>query len=181
MPGFRVNSLGDPAFGVSNQLKPYYTYTWRFEQIGPIVPHQTEVFLRDCTLPTFAIDKEEVEGASLVYKHASVANWDDVRVTFYDIPGNKQNSKTLAEILIGWRNMVWTSLRGVGMPDDYKQPSFIRLHNADDTSSYVWTLVNSWPQTVRDGELSYTTSDVKIVEVTLCYDWATAETGTAAG
>ena len=35
-----------------------------------------------------------------------------------------------------------------------------------------WFLYNSWPSQIRSGELTYTNSDIKIVEVTVAYDWA---------
>ena len=38
--------------------------------------------------------------------------------------------------------------------------------------AYKWVLEGSWPQTIRDGDLSYTRSEVKIVEVVVVYDWA---------
>ena len=35
-----------------------------------------------------------------------------------------------------------------------------------------YRLINSWPSVIKYGELTYTTSDIKKVEVTLTYDWA---------
>jgi len=38
-------------------------------------------------------------------------------------------------------------------------------------------LVGSWPSVIRHGDLTYTSSDVKIVEVTLTYDFAVVRSG----
>ncbi len=47
----------------------------------------------------------------------------------------------------------------------------------NEAVSYAYDLVGSWPSVIRHGDLTYTSSDVKIVEVTLTYDFAVARSG----
>lgn len=170
MPGFSVSGVGQ---GPSNQVRPYYTYTWEiqtlFEENGLT---GALIFAKELTPPSFVPKREELESASLVYKYAAQANWDDVRITFYDIP---QNGQRLADTLRQWRRTVWTPEEGIGLADDYKKDSAISIFNMDRSDEYTWMLHGSWPAQVRESDLTYTGSDVKSVEVIVAYDWAETE------
>jgi len=170
MPGFNAGAIGDPS-GLPLEQKPFYTYTWELASLGGFSPNKflPLISLRECTLPAFAFGKEEVQGASLNYKYASDVTWDDVRLTFYDMP---RKGVLLQPILEGWSAEVWNCAAGIGYASDYKNDTKITVFNADKTAEYDWTMYGSWPSTIRDGELSYTTSDIKIVEVIVTYDWA---------
>ena len=168
MPGFKVDTIGDPV--AAADLKPFYSYTWRIPRLfGEAANEGVLVYTKDCILPTFSTGREEVDGASVIYKYASMVNWEDVRISFYDIPDNDQ---TLASKLKEWRNRVWTPEAGLGFADQYKQDTRIEVFNLDTSVSYEWYLYGSWPQTIRDGDLTYTRSDMKFVEVVVVYDWA---------
>jgi hypothetical protein len=128
------------------------------------------IHAKDMTLPTFSVNKEMVPGASLQYKYAKDVTWDDVKITWYDTYG-------LLKIIRYWRRLVWTSTKGLGPADEYKRIS--RLvhylpHNEplDAPGEVEYTLVGSWPSIIRYGDLTYVNSDIKLVEVTLTYDWA---------
>lgn len=175
MPGFVVGELGSPVPGAD--LKPIYTYTWDIPGLFidtryAYTSSGVTVFAKECTLPTFSTGREEVDGASVVYKFASMVNWEDVRISFYDIP---YGTDLLADKLKEWRNRIWTKDRGLGFADIYKQDSMIRVFNMDASLAYTWRLFGSWPQTIRDGEMGYTRSEVKVVEVVIVYDWAEIE------
>lgn len=181
MPGFTVyvdgkESLGPSVDdgGVDSNVDAYYTFTWTVDQLFEEVlrgdnEKRAMVHLKDATLPTFSVNKEQVKGASIEYKFAGSVSYDDVKLTWYDTLG-------LLKIVQGWRKRVWTAEGGLGYANDYKKKSIIisslpyepKMAN----TSNQWELINSWPSAIRHGELSYTQSDIKIVEVTLTYDWA---------
>lgn len=169
MPGFMVNGLGK---GAPATVNPYYKYTWDIQQfygdgIGQAPPAERLplIYLKESSLPSWDFDKEEVQGASLIYKFAKSIKWNDVKVTWYDTVG-------LADIIRKWRRNIWTANDGMTDPDVYKKLSIIRSLTYSWESPVVWTLYNSWPGSVKVGDLTYTDSDVKVVEVTLVYDWA---------
>lgn len=179
-----VSNLGD---GPSNNVRPFYTYTWELTAIfGDQASDPPVIFTKDCTLPTYNVAREDVESAALVYKFAAQANWDDIRLTFYDIPA-PDGGKKLADTLREWRTTVWNAEGGIFLADvatggevgqgggPYKQRTTIRVFNMDDTVEYSWILNGSWPQQIKEGELTYTDSDVKIVEVIIVYDYAEIE------
>lgn len=169
MPGFKVSGLGEPA---DSRIIPYYKYTWEIDKLFDDVVDGPLIYLKEASTPSWTIEKEEVMGASLKYKFAKSIAFDDIKVSWYDTDG-------LAEIIRGWRRRVWTPEEGFKNPAEYKRLSVIRPMTYDLTGDVVWTLHNSWPQAVRCGDLTYSDSDVKLVEVTISYDWAEEETSPA--
>lgn len=172
MPGFVVNSIGGHEQAPSGRLEYYYNYFWEIIQIGwggngPEAPRSDNpiIALKDATLPTFTVNKESYQGSSLEYKFAKSVTWDDIRVTWYDTKGLLQKIRQ-------WRETVWTTQCGLGQAKDYKQNSIIRNYLPTNQGKITWILYNSWPSVIRVGDLTYTTSDVKTVEVTITYDWA---------
>lgn len=161
--------------GVPATVQPYYKYTWEIQQIygdsvgsNPPAERLPLVYLKEAGLPSWDFDKEEVQGASLVYKFAKGIKWNDIKFTWYDTVG-------LADHIRAWRRTVWTADAGLADPDVYKRTSIIRSLTFDWNSPVIWTCYNSWPGNVKVGDLTYTDSDVKLVEVTLVYDWAEEE------
>jgi hypothetical protein len=180
MPGFVVRGVDGVDFGGQvgeRQLEAtdeyYYSYTWEiFELFTPNYSHDQHVFIKakNITLPTFSVGIETNQGASLEYKFAKNVSYDDVKVTFYDAVGT-------IDILKDWRKRVWTSAEGLKIAEDYKRMSEIDVYTPtwDEDERVKWKLTGSWPSVIRHGELTYTSSDVKIVEVTVTYDFAESE------
>lgn len=181
MPGFKVSELGE---GPTHNVRPFYTYTWELDNVfsqlrdGASANEPPLIYVRECTLPTFAVEREDYESPSIIYKFAAQANWEDIRLTFYDIP-NPDGGKKMADILKIWREAVWSPEGGIklsekntGQERGYKGDTTIKVFNADNTVTYTWRLKGSWPQSIKEGELTYTDSDAKIVEVIVVYDWA---------
>lgn len=177
MPGFQVNAIGD--FSRPGGAHPigtadfYYKYGFGITQLFAgggntgFSPSNALplIYLRDATLPTFSVEKEYVEGANLEYKFAKSVKWEDVRIAWYDTDG-------LVNIMRTWRESVWTPEGGIQSPSTYKTDSYLNTYLPNGAVEVSWWLVNSWPSSIRHGELTYTESDVKLVEVTLTYDWA---------
>ncbi len=172
MPGFTVQSLGGTRPAAQGRVQLYHTHSWEiedlFEQNVGLVP--ALIMARDMTLPTFTVDREVVSGASLKYKFAKDITWDDIRVVWYDSVGMARQLQT-------WRQRVWNSERGLGHASDYKRRSTLTYSLPDLQSKVSWQLFGSWPAVIKQGELTYTSSEVKIVEVTVSYDWAEESVG----
>jgi len=184
MPGFNVHSTRNVQDHYPSTNEYYYSYTWEitdlFQGTDIVTISRTKepsllnwrVGLKDCTLPTLTINKETVEGAQLEYKFAKSVSWEDVTVTWYD-------TERLFEQVIYWRGLVWdsTSDQGLKAASEYKKLSVIKAYPgswAVDSKALpqVYTLHNSWPSSIKYGDLTYTSSEVKLVSVTITYDWA---------
>lgn len=169
MPGFVVNGLGQ---GAPSTVKPYYKYTWEVQQFygdgigaNPAAENLPLIYLREASLPSCDFDKEEVQGANLVYKFAKSIKWNDIKFVWYDTVG-------MATKIREWRRNVWTAEDGLADPDVYKRTSTLRSLDFSWANPIVWNCFNSWPGSIKVGDLTYTDSDIKMVEVVLVYDWA---------
>jgi len=164
MPGFIVSGLGA---GVDNTPLAYYKYTWTIDNVFGTMPGTTPVivYAKEASLPSWDFEKDEVMGGSLKYKFAKSVIFNDVKISWYDTYG-------LASVIKKWRELVWSPATGLQNPDAYKTRSQLRALTYDILQQTAWLLYNSWPQSVKTGDLTYTDSDVKLVEVTVAYDWA---------
>jgi hypothetical protein len=134
-------------------------------------PKNTAMLLaKDATLPTFTISKDTVDGSSLVYKYAGMVTWEDIRITLYDVVIN--DSTKISTILKTWREKVWDAKTGLKSPYDYKQDSVISTYTLDMIIKSAWTLHGSWPSSVKEGDVTYTSTDIKVIDITVSYDWA---------
>lgn len=169
MPGFVVNGFG---LGASPNVNPYYSYTWELEEFygdtigrnpaGPLAPL---IYIKDMTLPSWEFTKIEARGGSLVYKFADSIKWNDVKLVWYDTLG-------LAAKIQQWREAIWTSTKGLQPANNYKQQSLLRSLTFSWRNPIGWKLINSWPASVKQSDLTYTESSIKLTEVMLTYDWA---------
>jgi hypothetical protein len=168
IPGFLVNNMGqnDRGPAIPGRHEFYYNYFWRvenfFEMAGMPIPL---IALREASLPTMTVNKGTIKASSLEYKYAESITWEDVKFTWYDSDG-------LLPILRDWRRSVWDPETGLAMQDEYKKTTILEYYLPTGKKANQWKLVNSWPSQIRHGELTYSTSDVKLVEVTVTYDWA---------
>jgi hypothetical protein len=170
MPGFNIGDKSDATAQITSKVNYYYTYTWEITRLfdtsytnqGSADP---VIMLRDMTLPTFSTSVDKYLGASVDYKWAKSVSWDDVKLTWYDSEG-------MIDIIEGWRRSIWTDDDGLRPGAQYKKTSILSYFLPDYTSRVNWYLYNSWPTQIRSGELTYTNSDIKIVEATVAYDWA---------
>lgn len=173
MPGFAIQGLGGGggvgrSGGLSGRREYYYNYFWEIENLFEtknFTKYEELISLKEMTLPSFSVNKDTYIGASLEYKFAKSVTWEDVKVTWYD-------SKRLLSHVKEWRKAVWTAEGGLQMPGEYKKESILHTFLPTGKSENTWTLYNSWPSQIRYGDLTYTSSDVKLVEVTITYDWA---------
>lgn len=189
MPGFIVIPEDDittePLPRPSDKARYYYSFTWDITSVfnsdtdpalHNLVSSTTTksplIHLKNATLPSVTFGKESVKGASLEYKFAKDVSWNDISITWYDTEG-------MINVVKAWRKMVWSSKLGLNVASFYKRNTILYTYlpdsdplKLDDAGDTVWKLFNSWPSSINYGELTYTSSDVKVVDVTVTYDWA---------
>ena len=175
MPGFVVQGMGGAigaGVGVNSRRQYYYNYFWEIDNLfgTSFLSNEALIGLKDASLPTFTVNKETYVGSSLEYKFAKSIIWEDIKVAWYDSDG-------LLSSMRDWRKMVWKPESGLQMANDYKKRSRIQHFLPTGKKVNTWTLYNSWPSQIRNGELTYTSSEVKLVEVTVTYDWAEETVG----
>jgi hypothetical protein len=171
MPGFQVDGINWSAKLGDTEAKAnadfIYNYTWEINTLFEVdTPNTALVYAKDVSLPTITFEKEQYIGSSLQYKFASAAIYDDIRITFYDTKG-------LTVYLRKWRATVYSNFTGLRPADEYKKMSEIKCYYPKGGKlAQTHTLYGSWPSVIKYGDLTYTSSDVKFVDVTVTYDWA---------
>lgn len=176
MPGFIIGESKERQSGVklNTTTSEYYTnFFWDVSRvIGEDVlnkPNSSALLaLKDCKLPSFTVEEERVLGSSLEYKFAKKVSYDDISITWYDNTG-------LLQIMMRWMNSVLTDDRRLALASQYKYTTQIIVYTPPLSSSQYYTLHQSWPKSIKFGDLSYTSSDIKYVEATIAYDFADYE------
>ena len=177
MPGFSVNAdlADDREHGlrsIPSNLDYYYSYTWSIPKFLDGVDHV--ISLKDAVLPSFTVNKETARGAHFDYQFASGIAYSDVKITWYDTEG-------LLNHVIKWRRSIITyDSIGLRQASNYKKNTIVKCFLSDYSYNnqklgirehQQYSLVNSWPSAIQYGDLTYTTSDVKQISVTVTYDW----------
>jgi len=164
MPGFNGTK---PASGPSNKADTSLrSYRWHIEQLGDIRLGNVTRQAKECTFPGFQIGIEEFKSRSaLVYKFAESVDWKDVTVTFYDTQEVYQQIDT-------WYKRIWSPTEGLAPAENYKRDSIFVATNNLGITQERFTLRNSFPINVDHGNLSYESNEMKVLTVTLVYDFA---------
>ena len=167
----RANQDDEGVYYADTNAKLYTTYTWDLQQVlaEVVSNNNTLIMLKDASTPTFTVAKESYIGVNLEYKYAKNITWDDIKLTWYDTG--------MISYIRRWRESVWSQKSGLMPAKNYKKNTILRCFlpgsDTNRTEGYFgWKLVGSWPSSISSGDLSYTNSEAKIVEVTLTYDWA---------
>jgi hypothetical protein len=165
MPGFIIGGQGGP--GPANTAEPLRNHRWAIETLGP-VSSNTLLIARDLQLPDLKLERQEVLGGLLWYKFAKAVKWDDALVAFYD-------DGSIAGDIQQWIDLVYTNAAGVqshSPGSGYKKTCKFNLLNGDGSTEESMMLFNAWPVSKSEGKLSYTDSQLKLVTLTLAFDWA---------
>ncbi len=177
MPGFTANggfgghtylNGGIVAGGTPANTDFYYNYMW---EVGIILNDvvglsKAVVVLKDCSLPEVTVEQDKVKGTFTEYKYAKGVSFSDVKMTFYDASG-------LLGKLMTWMNSIYDPDGGLNVAVNYKSDSAIQVSLPDGSwnSRQVYYLYGSWPSSIKYGDLTYTSSDVKVVDLGLTYDF----------
>ncbi len=168
MPGFRIGGYGGE---MPNTLEPARANRWIIKNLGPVTKRYAMFVAKDLTLPQWKVDKLEIMGGVLWYKFAKSIKWDDITISFYDIP--QPNYSAFREIN-KWIDLVHTNENGIKKHggSGYKMDCVFEELDGNGTTVRSIRLKNAWPNGFNWGKLTYTSSDLKLIELTLSYDWA---------
>ena len=175
MPGFNIggNAQREPS---NVEKDPFRVHRWRIVNLGVggtggssgsiFRPPTLALYAKSLTLPSFNVEEEVVIGASVKYKFAKLASFEDVVITFYDTIG-------IYDGILDWQQDVWDKTNGVRMAERYKRNAQFCLTDGQgrDTGT-VFLLIGCWPKQVSHSALTYDSSELKLINLTLSYDWA---------
>lgn len=151
--------------------EPLRAHRWIIQKLGnTFVGDATKLLFvaQSFTPPNRTIEPREIQGGQLVYKFAEKVNWDDVVVSFYDV-------RDMLPKLEEWHDTVYTNEDGIKVHSSgggYKQESIFTLLSGQGIPVREHKLHGSWPKRIEHAEMSYTSSELKLVTVTIAYDWS---------
>lgn len=171
MPGFNISGSREKGeSGVTVEI--FRNHRWRIVSLGAdgvdggVINRDNLIYAKSLQLPEFNVEEEMVTGAAIKYKFAKIVNWGDVVVTFYDVEGVYSG-------LMTWQGKVYTSQKGIGIADDYKKECrFQMTDGAGKEAGPLYVLKGSWPKVINHSTLSYEDTELKLINLTLSYDWA---------
>jgi hypothetical protein len=168
MPGFNIQGVD------SNNINPkkefHRSHRWVIESLGvPGMQPEERLYAKSIQLPSLTFDEEKIKsGASVIYKIAKKANWQPFTIKFYDTFGMYKGFKK-------WQDKIWTPAMGIGLANEYKSRVILALTDGEGEVTQRYTAIGAYPKSITHGELSYESSDVKLLTVAYSYDWATIE------
>ncbi|MEE8578021.1 MAG: hypothetical protein V3T31_12260 [candidate division Zixibacteria bacterium] len=168
MPGFKIlDRQVEDSLNVARPTGVIYKYTWDIQSLvsKSSSDQQSLIYLRTCTLPVYTTGTEDMNTGHVIYKIPKEVSWSDVKLSFYDTNG-------LYSVLEELREQVWTPEDGLKLANDYVANTIINVNDSENAGAYQYTLKNSWIKSVAYSELSYETSGINNVNVTVGYSWA---------
>jgi hypothetical protein len=166
MPGFKIGGTGD---GPTNTPNPLMNYRWLITELGPVGRGgQLLQFAKDVTLPNMRMERQEILGGLVWYKFAKAVRWDDAEIVFYD-------TGDLLPKLQEWQDMVFKLDKGIqkhSPSGGYKMVCSVDLLDGNGEVVNTHKLMNAWPVSINQGKMTYTNSEIKLVTLTLSYDYA---------
>lgn len=171
MPGFRlaggssITGKADPSgvIGGSRDLKRVHRW-----EIGKIVGQDIDdaaTFAASVTAPGISFEEEKGPGSSIDYKVAKKPIFKDVTIRLYDVDGLHMRLEQLVQ-------SVWTADGGLQPAGAYKGRTEITLIGNCETTRHVkYTLVNSWIKEFTHSDLTYDSSEFKLLTLVISYDY----------
>jgi hypothetical protein len=173
MPGFNIGG-GTSLWQKSSTLRTtgdvHRAHRWAILDLLGLfsTTDNTTVYAKECTLPEFGLEEEQMDGASVKYKIATGATFNDVTVVFYDV-------YKLFNKLKEAHRAAWTPETGLSPANNYMGQ--VRYGQRDGRGAFtdIYTLRNAWIKRIAHSNLTYESSDIKVITLTIAYTWADHE------
>lgn len=184
MPGFLISNTSTQAqSGAYARLVPDSNSDWirehryrliRLLNIDMINAENNGEFLhlKEVSLPTKSIKRTDVETAATTYKFAKKGEYSDLELTFY-------GSRLLYEKILALHDRAHSITTGPGDYNLYKGQVELLVYESyangrlqtgpDDGLRYVFE--NAWVADVDHGNLTFTSSEIKTITVTVSIDY----------
>lgn len=188
MPGFNIGPINNTESGtVADVNTRFYTsFSWEIPTLLEYSPENNYsslsrdasnavLMLKTATLPSLSFSKMEAAGGTTPYKFAGKPVYEDIRISWYDSVG-------MVDVMTNWIRSVMRGDGGINTPSVYKKTSKLKKFLADreqrsqreyglQQESVEYVLYGSWPSLLKESDLTYTESAIKIVELTVTYDY----------
>lgn len=166
--GFNIG-VGDASVDpekIPNDAEFLRNHRWIIKELGDV--YVEDIVAKELQLPDLQIQKQLILNGQLTYKYAKSVEWQDLQVVFYD-------NGELLKLLDDWKKLIYSDGSGIkshGSSGGYKKKCTFCLVSGCGAIVNTIALSGAWPSSISYGRLSYEDTNIKIVTLTLTYDWA---------
>jgi hypothetical protein len=164
MPGFNISGEegGNPP---SNTLETARSHRWAIPLLGPIQTSTKPILAKEFSLPDINFEVQEIMGGFATYKFAKSFKVGQFSITFYE------TLDTYKRLRKQWHDLVGTIRDGIKPHNDYKKSVIVTLLDGEGSPIYAISFEGAWPKTLELGELSYETTDIKLITMQCEFDF----------
>lgn len=167
MPGFNINSTGgdlNPKIPTTDWLRNHRFLITEFFGIA-VNNRQGFLAVKDISLPDKKIKDHTVQTIGTEYKFAQSASYSELKINFY---GTKDALVTLNEL----HDQPHSLANGIGDFNEYSGIVRFVIYSEPDRSEGVeYKYVNAWVSDVTNGQVTYSSSDIKDIGVTISFSF----------
>lgn len=180
MPGFRYEESQETDQNKNAKVETRRKHRWRFTT-GFLNPGEW-IYLKSASRPSFTLETPEMHHDQEVAYFAGKQTFEEMSLEFYDVL-NPDLSERLYQWIAGGANGAVTDLADatVNTPSSYKQEVRLEMTDGDGGALDRWRLLGAWPKDTNWNEMDYGDTELQTISVTLRFDRAIKETGTASG
>jgi hypothetical protein len=178
MAGFKINNLGGPMVTNPQDSKADWLRDHRFRLVqflGIDTANNTDILaVKDVDMPEKQIEVLSIQTPGTVYKFAKSAKYSGLKIVFYGTGNLLRTLHKLQEephsLAKGLGNFGNDSI--VGRPTGYMKEIQIDIYeNPQSTEGYSYIFKNAFISKINQGRLSYTSSDIKSIDVEIEYSF----------
>ena len=174
------------AFWSTGQTEPKRNFRFQVQITGLAdqgAPSDIIWWAKSVTTPSFEVSSTEHDYLDNKYYFPGRVTWNDVTLTMVD-PISVDAVKLTNKLLVSSGYTVKTSQTDIKTMskkqaiDTAIKDIKIMIYDAAHTGGApieTWTLNNAFITTAKYGDLDYSSDDLRTVEITVKYDWATCE------
>jgi len=168
MPGFSINGSRGP----DPHVEPYRAHRWHFYFASILDLTDVELYAMTCQRPTVDFDTITIHNQQTRINMPGKHKWAPISVKFYETQqGEYSSARSIFDYWAGGSNSV-LNFETNTLTRDFRTVVKIALESGAGVGTHAYELFNTWPSKVAPSELSYSSSDLTTVQVTLTYDSA---------
>lgn len=176
------------AFWSSADVEPKRNYRWKVQLTG-FGGDSILWWAKTATVPSFEVSEVEHNFFDNKYYYPGRVSWNEITLTLVD-PISPDAVQLTNQLLIdsGYNvpaspesaNQKATISKAKATSSGFQELS-IHIVNADGVDVEVWRVKNPFIKSVKYGDLDYSNDELRTVEMSVRYDWAICDAGSASG
>lgn len=166
MPGFKIGGSSKNGPDASPKVDYYRDHRFKLTNFLGMKPSVENGFIsvKEIVVPDETYEQLKINTSSAQYNFAKKVTFSDLKLSFYA-------NKMLRKELINLKKKVWTPDTGIGDYGEYKDTVKIIMTDGSGAQVCAFSYKNAAISMLLWGTLSYTSSEIKSVTVSISFDY----------